>query len=624
MTAAISTPDTDPALRQRDYLLRAAQALSADLDLPKVLARVIRTAVTMTGGQAGAIALRDTDGEMRVVTSFQLEERFEHFLDPLLDPMNNAREADVHAADAPDADAPDADAPEIDAPDADATEIDSRAADDARQAVARGADAAPVPAPIPGLQGIDPPAAAAPTSPAPLVRVAEPGTAIVAFDLPAGPDAARQVLSLPLVIDDTVLGRIFVFRSEGAAAFTPLDGDLLGTFADHAAVAIQNAETHMRLRARERRLAALVEHSPAGSLLLDVDGRVVSFNPAAVALAGRAEAELTGADARELLVLEDERGQGLALDLGLDRSDADAAPTVQGYLRRRNASQPPFVQVTVTPLPAPRGGRAGYVVDVVDLSGFKTAEDAGRAFLAGLSHELKTPLALIRGFAETLRYPQVRADERLAGEALDVILDETGHLTEMVDRLLLAARLEAGALALDRHLVDLAGEIARVAGTFARAYPDRAWTIDVPADLPPVSADPLRLRAVLENLLSNAVKYSDPGTPIRVDAAADPDGSAVRIRVQDRGIGIATEDQARVFERFVRATERGEGTGLGLYMSRAIARAHGGSLDVESALGRGSTFILRLPCEASEPSEVSRPASPAVGASRSAAMDAVR
>ncbi len=559
MTTVIAPPHppADPALRQRDYLLRVAQALNADLDLPAVLARVIRTAVTMTAGQAGAIALRQPDAEMRVVASFQLEPRFEHFLSPLLDP-------DTPAAADPKAE---------------------------RGGVPRTGDRLREPmSPEPSGRT---PARTPPGAAAPLARVIPaPPAGIAIHAIQDSPDSTRQILTLPLQIGDAAFGRIFVFRSEGAAAFTPLDGDLLKTFADQAAIAIQNAETHMRLRARERRLAALVEHSPAGSLLLDAAGRVVSFNPAALGLSGRGEAELAGAAALDLLVLEDERGQVLVLDLP---GAADAPVTVQGYLRRADGSPPPYVQLTLTPLPAPRGDRTGFVVDIVDLGGFKAAEDAGRSFLAGLSHELKTPLALIRGFAETLRLPQVRADEQLADEALDVILDETGHLTDMVDRLLLAARLQAGALTLDRHVLDVASELGRVVATFERAYPDRDWSFTVADGLPTITADPVRLREVAENLLANAVKYSDAGTPIRVDASPAEAGAAIRIRVRDQGIGIPPEDQPRVFDRFVRATERGEGTGLGLYMSRAIVEAHGGQLAVESASGQGSTFTVTLP-----------------------------
>lgn len=527
----------DPRLRQRDYLLQVAQALSADLDLPRVLARVIRAAVGMTGGQAGAIALRQADGVQRVVARYQLEERFEHALDPWLEPGTGAG---------------------------------------AEQARGSGGSAPEPTSPSTALAPV-----AWPT----------PSEGIAVLELRSGPESASQVLALPLEDGEGSFGRIFVFRSEGAAAFTSVDTELLKTFADQAAIAIQNAETHRRLAARERRLAAVVEHGPAGSLLLDAQGRVHAANPAALALLGSPTEPLEGRRIDEVLVLEDSQGLALALDLPVG---PQSVTTAHGVLRRADGRAGAWVQVAVSPLPGLQEGRAGgYVVDLVDLSGFKEAEAAGRAFLAGLSHELKTPLALIRGYAETLRLPQVRADPALVEESLGVILDETEQLTRMVDQLLEAARVDAGGLRLDLHLMDLGGELARMVEAFRGAYPDRDWSFTADPPPPPIQADPARLRAVFQDLLSNAVKYSEPGARIAVRATGGAAG--VGVVVTDTGIGLAPADRGRIFQRFFRADDRGPGTGLGLYMARAIVEAHGGSISVESAPGEGSSFRVELP-----------------------------
>jgi signal transduction histidine kinase len=199
-----------------------------------------------------------------------------------------------------------------------------------------------------------------------------------------------------------------------------------------------------------------------------------------------------------------------------------------------------------------------------------------------------------RGFAETLRYPHVRADDALAEDALDVILTETEHLTELVDRLLAAARLEAGLLRLELDDLDPGPLVDRVAEEFRRAHADRVWEVDVADRLPVVRADPVRVREVLHNLLSNAVKYSSPGSRVQVRAAATEAGE-LAIAVADEGIGIGAAERPHVFERFYRASDRAEGTGLGLYMSAAIVAAHGGRIDLDSEPGRGSTFVVVLP-----------------------------
>jgi PAS domain S-box-containing protein len=579
----------DRGLRQRDFLLRAAQAISAPLDLREVLARVIQTAVTMTAGQAGAIALRQPGDEMRIAASYHLDARFESHLEREIQGEGSPYASDGLGPSSDRSEAAAEPASSIDLP-------PSRVLD--RSQTADREDSKSRTAPPGSGPGIAPPA------PAPLARIqdgphyAEEVRARIqvrAIESDAGaPDGARQVLTLPLELAGATIGRIFVFRSDGAAAFTPLDSELLGSFAEQAAVAIHNADTHMRLAARERRLSSILDHSPAGVLLLDPEAQVVSHNPAAASLLGRPGDDLVGEDARELLSLVD--SQDGRWDFRLPpRAEA---LTRQGRVKRPDGRSGPWLQATVTPLPEPRSETAGWLLDLVDLSGFKEAEDAKRAFLAGLSHELKTPLSLIRGYAETLRHEQVRQDIALHAESVEVILDETQHLTDMVDQLLTAARLEAGALRLDLHTVNVGAELERLVQSFRTARPAHRWSLEASQDLPTIQADPQRLREVFANLLGNAAKYAPDGSPVRI--AATVEGEGLRVEVQDEGIGIAPEDRDRVFDRFFRAAERGEGAGLGLYMARAIVQAHGGRIDLASQPGLGSTFSVWLPARGPE------------------------
>ncbi|MCB9177360.1 MAG: PAS domain-containing protein [Caldilineae bacterium] len=574
-------------LLQRDYLLRAAQAISEPLDLSEVLSRVIRTAVAMTGGQAGAIALVQAGGESQIVASYRLDPSFEMHLEPMLDHLDPAATPPRGTAGARAGEASTRDAKLTRhrgdaANEADDGKAERQRAADRRARIELAAEAA--------LEPLRPA-----ESPAPLARYdrrfAEGISLHTLADAPRTPEDPMQVLNLPLELADRTIGRIFVFRGEGAAAFTPLDSELLETFADQAAVAIHNADTHMRLAARERRLSAIVEHSPAGVLLLGPDGRVRSHNPAAARLLGRDGASLVGADAGDLIAMQDVQDRALPFTLPRD----EASASLQGHLRLPDGHRGAWVQLTATPLPDPRQARAGWVIDLVDLSGYREAEDARRAFLAGLSHELKTPLSLIRGYAETMRYPQVRADDALHAEAIEVILDETEHLTRLVDQLLTAARLEAEALQLDLHTVDLGGELERLVQGFRHAHPDHVWQLELPEALQPLQADPARLREIFGNLLGNAAKYAPAGSTVSLRASAEAGG--LRVDVSDAGIGIGEADQERVFERFFRAAEQGQGAGLGLYMARAIAEAHGGRIDLASQPGKGSTFSVWLPAD---------------------------
>ena len=141
--------------------------------------------------------------------------------------------------------------------------------------------------------------------------------------------------------------------------------------------------------------------------------------------------------------------------------------------------------------------------------------------------------------------------------------------------------------------MDVGALLERLVAQFTVAHPDRDWRLATAPDLPTAVADPARLREVFQNLLTNAKKYSEPGTTVQVRAVPEP--GAIRVSVTDQGHGIAAADQARVFERFVRATDRAEGAGLGLFMSRSIVEAHGGTIRLTSAPGQGSTFTVTLP-----------------------------
>lgn len=398
----------------------------------------------------------------------------------------------------------------------------------------------------------------------------------------------RSVIGLPIQGATRLLGVLWA-ASTRPNSFGSSDVRLLMTFTQYLGLALDRLNYLERLAARERQLAAIVEHSPAGMLLLDASGRVLMQNPVSQTLTGWTEDPLTGVQLGELLRMEDEAGQRVALKL----PTGAAAVTAQGYLRRRDGTRGAYVQVTITPLLTAAGVVEGYVANVVDLTAYKENESAKNAFLAGLSHELKTPLALIRGFAETLRYPQVHQDEKLYHESLDVILTETDHLTQMVNQLLQAARLQARALTLDLDQVALGPLLERLVDEFRQTFPTHLWQVEVAENLPTITADPVRLREVFQNLLSNAVKYSDPDSLTRVEAATTRDG--VRVSVSDEGVGIAPEDQQRLFQRFFRASDRADGTGLGLYMSKAIIEAHGGAIRVESEPGKGSTFTVELP-----------------------------
>ncbi|HZB85131.1 MAG TPA: ATP-binding protein [Gaiellaceae bacterium] len=217
-------------------------------------------------------------------------------------------------------------------------------------------------------------------------------------------------------------------------------------------------------------------------------------------------------------------------------------------------------------------------------------------FVSLVSHELRAPMASVIGCAQTLRqrWRELAPDQRESFLAL--IEGETARLATLIGDVLDTSRIEAGTFPFTFGQVDL-DELVREASEVVRLGQEEVGLrLSVASGIPPVRGDRERLRQLLLNLLTNAVKYTVAGDEVEV-SAANPDG-AVTVSVTDHGPGIPREEQRLIFEKFGRVNQGGKakpGAGLGLFIARSIAEAHGGSLEVESEPGAGATFTLRLP-----------------------------
>ncbi|HVV95325.1 MAG TPA: sensor histidine kinase KdpD [Hyphomicrobiales bacterium] len=219
------------------------------------------------------------------------------------------------------------------------------------------------------------------------------------------------------------------------------------------------------------------------------------------------------------------------------------------------------------------------------------------ALLASLSHDLKTPLASILGAVTALRQYDALYDARARDELAGTIQEEAERLGRFVANLLDMARLESGAIALDRSPVDLAEIIGTALERTEPVFDGHPTTVDLAPDLPMLTADPVLLEQVLVNLLDNAARHSPAGTPVTVQAAVE-DGGLV-VRVLDRGPGIPPEALERIFEKFYRVRERDRpraGTGLGLAICRGFVEALGGTIAAADRTdGAGAVFTVRFP-----------------------------
>jgi PAS domain S-box-containing protein len=433
----------------------------------------------------------------------------------------------------------------------------------------------------------------------------------------------RQVVALPMPLpgphpltdglsprEQELLGLILIFRSQ-SVRFSADERQILANFADYAAIAVHNARLYETAVTERRRLDALLESSADGIMVLKSDLTIERINRALVTLTGWSAEEAVGRSYEDIIIWakrESKRTLLEAVEEGWPFNESRPL-YVEGELRRRNGS---VVSVGITYAPLiPRmgkflpGGKApqsyGYVIATVrDITRYREADTLKDIFISVVSHELKTPVSIIKGYAETLLRPEARRNPALMEEMLTAITDEADRLTQLMDDLLDASQLQAGGLPFNEaEEVDLQEIARRVIDRYAHQTSNHHLTMEFPEDFPIIQGDPQRLEQALDNLVANAIKYSPHGGEVRIQAEVKP--AEVIIEVSDEGLGIPMDEQERIFERFYRVespeTRAVPGTGLGLYLTRAIIQAHGGRCWVQSTPNEGSTFYMVLPLE---------------------------
>jgi signal transduction histidine kinase len=221
-------------------------------------------------------------------------------------------------------------------------------------------------------------------------------------------------------------------------------------------------------------------------------------------------------------------------------------------------------------------------------------------FVANVSHELKTPLALIRLFAETLELGRVQGADK-AKQYYRIINKESQRLTQLINNILDFSRIEAGRKQYRLVRTDVGRVVQEVLDAYRFPIEQQGFTLEVEMgeDLPEAEIDPEAIEQALLNLVNNAIKYSPNEKYIKL--AVRREGGRILISVSDRGIGVPKADQKKIFEKFYRAenslVHETKGSGLGLALVQHIMEAHGGSVELESTPGKGSTFTLTIPVE---------------------------
>jgi len=388
-----------------------------------------------------------------------------------------------------------------------------------------------------------------------------------------------------------------------------LDGGYISVVTD--ITPLTEAEAEVSRRATE--LAVMLSCIRHGVLLWGADQRLLASNAIVAELLNQPPGLLLPGQTQDEVLTS-------MLSRGVFGEGADAAAQVEA-MRKIDRSQP-YVRQVVTRTgrvldirsdPTPGGGWVSTYTDVTEAQAaadeLRRAKEAAEAanqaksrFLATMSHELRTPLNAVIGFSDTLLREAANPTSARVMEFAEQINEAGRHLLGLINSILDVARIESGRFDLASDRVDVARLVrhcVRQSDAAAQAA-EISLAMEIPDDLPPIRADERRLQQVLNHLLSNAVKFTAAGGTVTAGASL-VSGGGLLLFVRDTGIGIPEADLDRVFEPFTQLdsslSRRFEGTGLGLYVSRALVAGHGGELALRSEPGKGTVAEIRLPAD---------------------------
>ncbi|MDA1278983.1 MAG: ATP-binding protein [Chloroflexi bacterium] len=418
----------------------------------------------------------------------------------------------------------------------------------------------------------------------------------------------KALLGVQIANTGGLKARLYLANSPERDGFTLDDEQHLVKLTHFAQLALDAAHLYEREKVNrvlaestERRLQAVMEESAVGVVIVEAATRQLLGSSQEARRLFRHSLDLGTSldDMNQLVNFYDSDGRLVTNDeLPLESALSKLQQTRprEMFLERRNRSRVP-VLVTAAPISAEDGTLDSAVLVFQDVSQIHEVDSAKSEFLSMITHDLRSPLATIKGMAGELNH--LSSVDRDGKVVLDAIDEEVDHMTELVSNILDMSRIESGSRSVEReicHMADIVQDAIRRARN-SRHGLGRAISASIPTDLPVMYADPGQLGRVLDNLLSNAVKYT-PGK-VQINNTYDSDSDTIRTEVIDEGEGIPSARRAEIFDKFFRLRDgrtRGrEGSGLGLAICKSVIGAHGGRIGVHNNPTGSATFWFEIP-----------------------------
>lgn len=396
------------------------------------------------------------------------------------------------------------------------------------------------------------------------------------------------------VIERTTIGVLHAFNKRHGEDFNDEDVRLLERMARNVGSIIANLQLYREVVEEREELLQTFESLAAGLMLVSPEGRISQINASARAIFG-VDAEAIGKNYLDM-VQGDNRDQLRSVLQSAMRGDDNVSQDIVVTI----GSTERHYQVQAAQVKSDEGKDLGVVAIFIDVTEVRMIDKMKSSFVAMASHELRTPLTAIKGFVSTLLIDDSFSNEERR-EFYMIIDQECDRLTRLINDLLNTSRIEAGeSLKPNYTKFDVAALFEKVVMIQRQSTNKHTIELDLRTQLPHIIGDEDKLDQVLTNLLSNAVKYSPNGGQITVHAMID--GDSLLVGVEDQGLGIPKDHLSKVFDKFHRVNNEDNrkiyGTGLGLYLVKHLVEAvHMGKIWVESEVGKGSTFLFRIPLE---------------------------